>query len=121
MADNYLEKKMQDHAAGRCARSSAGVRLKPRLDAVVFADLGKLPPEAPLGNTVRMLAEAGAKIDMHVGADADMAIARKVAQLLGARLLPFSREDAIAYTLRTLGRIDIFLSDYPAPLLSGAQ
>lgn len=111
MADNYLEKKMQDYLAGAKGRQpSARVLTHKHIDAIVFAEVATLPLKPSFAQAIGTLAECGAKVGLYV-ADCDVKAGREAAQQTGARFLPFRREEALSYITKTWGKPTVYISD----------
>lgn len=107
MADNYLEKKMQDHASGAQRIAKAP---RSHISAVVFVHLHSLPAASGLMQAVRALAEAGAKIGICIEG-ASQPEGSRFAQTVGARYLPYAAPEALAYLARTWRIPDLYLTD----------
>lgn len=125
MADNYLEKKMEDYrrgAAPRTARGAAAVQQGkitldfPRRIVLVCAPR---PEEAPVAGIVRALVGAGSKVAL-LCPGADYKAGQHAAQTLGARFLPLAADAAIAETERAWGRPDTYIATVDNPGVRGA-
>lgn len=112
MADNYLEKKMEDHARGaapaRTAYSRRGSVRMPFPPRVVLAVVAGAEPPEPMRLGMRALAEAGCRIALVCQAR-DAVVSRRAAEATGARLLPFDLPEALDYIISTWGAPDTLL------------
>lgn len=125
MADNYLEKKMEDYrrgAAPRTARGAGAVQQGkitldfPRRIVLVCA---ARPEEAPVAGIVRALVAAGSKVAL-LCPGVDYKAGQHAAQTLGARFLPLAADAALAETERAWGRPDTYIAAVDNPGVRGA-
>lgn len=123
MADNYLEKKMEDRARAAASRI---VSSRPRKGTVVLP----FPPRtvvawshdvvagSPFAAAVRALAEAGCRIALLTESTPDSG--RRTASALGARYLPFNAAQAMEYVCSQWDAPDMLIVDgaqAPQPLV----
>lgn len=114
MADNYLEKKMEDRAR-TTPRISSPVRRKgivslPYPQRIVLAYTPAAEPSPALAHAVRAIAQFGCKVAL-ICAQCDIAANRRAAEQTGARHIPFPIPQALDYVNNTWGQPDIFIID----------
>lgn len=114
MADNYLEKKMQDHAraavrprATNTHRAVVSIPFPRR--TVVAASYADMPTET-FRLAVRALAEAGCHVALLMPA-ATEAAGRSAAAETGARFLPFEPQKALEYIVSLWGQPHVLIID----------
>lgn len=110
MADNYLEKKMEEHARGVVKRVTAltvkGTVRLPIPSRRIFIDVADVCA-APYSQIVRAFAEAGCRVAF---CGSDNTAGNRAAQALGARFLPFDPARAVARAARTWGGLDMYIA-----------
>ncbi len=114
MADNYLEKKMEDRARA-AAHTAPAVRRKgsvtfPFPERIVLAYSPEAEPSAPFAEATRALAEAGCRLALVCGQINNPAT-QNAAFRIGARLLPMAPQAAADYVLAKMGRPEILIVD----------
>lgn len=114
MADNYLEKKMEDRAR-TAPRTAAPSRRKGTVSIAcpartVVAYTPAAEPSAPFAVAARAIAQAGGRVALLCGIS-DLDANRRAAQQTGSRLIPYPTDDALQYILRQWGAPDTLLID----------
>ena len=124
MADNYLERKMEEYrrqrpAATHCTPSYRGAASAPLpLPGVrVLVDAGM---DVPVPEVVVALVNAGCRVAFRCS---DAAAGNRLAQSCGARALPLERARALQNLFKAWGGVDILIvgdsdTDYAAEALS---
>ncbi len=111
MADNYLEKKMQDREYGIHRKIIHSSRPRPGFVSFPFPALTVFaitdnPENKIFLQVVSALTAAGCKVALAITASA-CGSGRNAAQLSGARFFPFSADKALAEAIATWGNPDV--------------
>lgn len=113
MADNYLEKKMEDHARAAAPApryDRRGIVRLPFPPRVVLAVTAAAAPAQPMAAGIRALAEAGCHVAL-VCLSHDAVASRRAAEATGARLLPFDIHKSLEYVASTWSAPDTLLCE----------